>query len=108
MLVPELQREEARQQGVMGGQTPGGKAAVGGPGPYPDAPDAVLPPEFTPILEPANAGAGAARGWAAKLHRVPRRDCIQFLVHPVRVSPVRSWGVMGHKWEGAKGQHGGC
>lgn len=64
----------------------------GGGGPYPYAPDAVLPPELTPILEPADAGAGAARGRAAELDRVPRGDSVQLLVHAVRVSPVRCWG----------------
>lgn len=60
--------------------------------PYPYAPDAVLPPELAPVLEPADAGAGAARGWAAEFDRVPRRDSIKLLVHAVWVSPVWCWG----------------
>lgn len=78
-------------------------------GPYPYAPDTVLPPELTTILEPADAGAGAARGWAAELDRVPGRDSIQLLVHAVRVSPVRCWGeIVSTVGCGSTALGGGC
>lgn len=48
----------------------------------------MLSPEFPSILEPADAWHGAAHGWTTKLDSVPRRNCVQLLLHALCVGPV--------------------
>lgn len=55
---------------------------------YLDAPDAMFSSKFSPILEPADGGHGAAHGRAAKLHRVACRDGIELLLHTLSMGPI--------------------
>lgn len=48
----------------------------------------MLSPELPSIFEPADAWHGAAHGWTTKLDGVPRRNCIQLLLHALGVGPV--------------------
>lgn len=55
-----------------------------------DASNAVLAPELTPILQPADGGYGAARGGAAELDCVAGWNGVELLLHSLSVRPLGS------------------
>lgn len=56
---------------------------------YLEASDALVSLELLAVLEPFESGGGVAAGLAAELDCLARRDSVKFLLHLLRLSPLR-------------------